>query len=106
LLIVPLVLILITLAFSMRQDARQQQIESERAEGERTIQQQNAQDEALQAYLDRMSQLMLERDLLEAGDDDPVFTLAQARTSTVIARLDGEHNSSVARFLSDAGSAG
>jgi uncharacterized protein YjbI with pentapeptide repeats len=46
---------------------------------------------------------MLDRKLLEAEPGDPVDTLAQARTSTVIIRLDVEHNASVIRFLSDSG---
>jgi uncharacterized protein YjbI with pentapeptide repeats len=46
---------------------------------------------------------MLERKLLEAEKGDPVRTLAQARTSTVILRLDAEHNESVTRFLSNSG---
>jgi hypothetical protein len=51
---------------------------------------------------------MLERKLLEAEQSkpwhtDPVYTLAQARTSTVILRLDAEHNASVIRFLRDSG---
>jgi hypothetical protein len=59
---------------------------------------QRAQDEALQSYLNQMSQLMLDRKLLETEQGDPVHTLAQARTSTVILRLDAEHNESVTRF--------
>jgi uncharacterized protein YjbI with pentapeptide repeats len=114
LLIVPLALVAIGLLFSMLQDARQQAlenqrqeqalaIENKRAEAERELAEQRAQDEALQAYLDQMSQLMLERKLLEAEPGDPVYTLAQARTSTVILRLDAEHNTSVIRFLNDSG---
>jgi uncharacterized protein YjbI with pentapeptide repeats len=114
LLIVPLALVVIGLLFTMLQDARQQQIEdqralqaqkieNQRAEAERELAEQRAQDEALQAYLDQMSQLMLERKLLVAEPGDPVHTLAQARTSTVILRLDAEHNESVTRFLSNSG---
>jgi uncharacterized protein YjbI with pentapeptide repeats len=114
LLIVPLALVVIGLLFTMLQDARQQQIEdkraeqaqkieNQRAEAERELAEQRAQDEALQAYLNQMSQLMLERKLLEAEEGDPVHTLAQARTSTVILRLDAEHNQSVTRFLIDSG---
>src|SRR5829696_8187807 len=43
-----------------------QKLENQRAEVERELAEQRAQDEALQAYLDQMSQLMLERKLLEA----------------------------------------
>ena len=60
----------------MQQDARQQRFEDQRAEAERELAVQRAQDEALQAYLDQMSQLMLERKLLEAEPGDPVHTLS------------------------------
>jgi uncharacterized protein YjbI with pentapeptide repeats len=103
LLIVPLVLVVIGLVFTMLQDARQQDLENQRAEAERELAEQRAQDEALQAYLDQMSELILERNLLESEAGDPTYTLAQARTSTVILRLDAEHNESVTRFLSDSG---
>jgi hypothetical protein len=112
LLVVPLMLALITVVFTWQQDARQQdfekqrvdveqKIENRRAEAERELAEQRAQDEALQAYLSQMSQLMLDRKLLETEPGDPVHTLAQARTSTVILRLDAEHNASVTRFLRD-----
>jgi uncharacterized protein YjbI with pentapeptide repeats len=82
------------------QRARQaQKIENQRAEAERELAEQRAQDEALQAYLDQMSQLILDRKLLEAEPGDPVHTLAQARTSTAILRLDAKHNESVTHFL-------
>jgi cell division protein FtsB len=93
------------------QRARQaQKLENQRAEAERELAEQHAQDEALQAYLDQMSQLILERKLLEVeqGDllhepGDPVHTLAQARTSTLILGLDAEHNESVTHFLITSG---
>jgi uncharacterized protein YjbI with pentapeptide repeats len=103
LLIVPLMLVAIGLVFALQQDARQQRVEEQRADAERELAEQRAQDEALQAYLNQMSQLMLDRKLLEAEQGDPVHTLAQARTSTVILRLDAQHNESVARFLSNSG---
>jgi Pentapeptide repeats (8 copies) len=103
LLVVPLALVVISFLFTTQQDQRQQRTETQRAEAERELAEQRAQDEALQAYLDQMSTLMLERKLLEAEEGDPVHTLAQARTSTVILRLDAEHNESVTRFLSDSG---
>jgi uncharacterized protein YjbI with pentapeptide repeats/cell division protein FtsB len=87
-----------------------QKLENQRAEAEREIAEQRAQDEALQAYLDQMSQLIRDRKLLEVdkGDPvheqgDPVHTLAQARTSTAILRLDAEHNESVTHFLINSG---
>src|SRR5918995_6356553 len=93
------------------QRARQaQKLENQRAETERELAEQRAQDEALQAYLDQMSQLILDRQLLEIEQGnpvheqgDPVHTLAQARTSTAILRLDAEHNESVTHFLITSG---
>src|SRR5215204_324381 len=93
------------------QRARQaQKLENQRAEAERELAEQRAQDEALQAYLDQMSQLILDRKLLEIEQGNPVHepgnpvhTLAQARTSTAILRLDAEHNESVTHFLITSG---
>ena len=83
LLIVPVALSLITVGFALWQDTRQQSIENKRAEAERKLAEQRAQDEALQAYLDQMNGLLLERDLRASEVDSEVRTLARARTLTV-----------------------
>jgi cell division protein FtsB len=87
-----------------------EKLENQRAKAERELAEQRAQDEALQAYLDQMSQLILDRKLLEVEQGvpvhepgDPVHTLAQARTSTAILRLDAKHNESVTQFLITSG---
>jgi hypothetical protein len=103
LLIVPLMLVAIGLVFSLQQDARQQRVEDQRAEAERELAVQRAQDEALQAYLDQMSGLLLERDLRASEKGSEVRTLARARTVTVIQRLDSDRNGNVIRFLDEAG---
>jgi hypothetical protein len=58
--------------FAAQQDTRQQQIENKRAEAERKLAEQRAQDEALQAYLDQMGNLLLERDLRTSEEDSEV----------------------------------
>jgi uncharacterized protein YjbI with pentapeptide repeats len=103
LLIVPLALVVISFLFTMQQDARQQQIENQRAQAERRLAEQRAQDEALQAYLDQLSSLLLEKDLRNSEEDSEVRTLARARTATVIQRLDADGNRNVIRFLDEAG---
>src|SRR5215213_10982935 len=100
--IVPLALAAIGLWFSAQQDAHQQQIEEKRAKSDRHIEEQRAQDAALQAYLDQMSQLMLEGDLLDSKQDSEVRTLARARTLTVLTRLDSRRKGSVVQFLHEA----
>jgi uncharacterized protein YjbI with pentapeptide repeats len=99
LLIVPIVLSLITIAFAWQQNARQTYIEDRRAKAERELAEQRAQDEALQAYLDQMSRLLIEKDLRAADKDSAVRTLVRARTLTVLAELDDAHQKSVVQFL-------
>jgi uncharacterized protein YjbI with pentapeptide repeats len=89
--IVPLALAALGLWFSVQQDTRQQLLEEQRA--------QNA---ALQAYLDQMSQLMLGGDLLSSDKDSEVRTLARARTQTVLGQLDSDRKASVVQFLYEA----
>jgi hypothetical protein len=102
LLIVPLMLVAIGLVFSLQQDARQQRVEDQRADAERKLVQQRAQDEALQAYLDQMNNLLLEHNLRNSKEDGGVRTLARARTLTVLGRLDSERNSAILQFLREA----
>src|SRR5918993_2111824 len=113
LLIVPLALVVIGFLFTAQQDQRQQQIEdqraqqaqkieNQRAEAERDLAEQRAQDEALQAYLDQMGSLLLERDLRTSKEDSEVRTLARARTLTMLGRLDPSHKTAAMQFLVEA----
>jgi uncharacterized protein YjbI with pentapeptide repeats len=106
LLVVPLVLVGIGLLFEMQQAERQQAMEEQqqaleerRAEAERELADQRAQDEALQAYLDQMSTLLLEKDLRSSEEDSEVRTLARSRTLTVLGGLDASRKTEVMRFL-------
>jgi len=112
LLIVPLVLVVIGLGFTMLQDARQQdlenqrteqaqKLENQRAEAEQDLAEQRAQDEALQAYLDQMSSLILDKDrpLHQTQEGDAVRILARARTLTILTRLDPSRKTAVMQFL-------
>jgi uncharacterized protein YjbI with pentapeptide repeats len=62
---------------------------------------QRSQDEALQAYLDQMGQMLLDEDrpLRQSEEGEEVRSLARARTLTVLSRLDGERKGTVVRFL-------
>jgi hypothetical protein len=77
----------------------------ERAETDRQIADQRRQDETLQAYLDYIGELLLNKDmpLRQSKARDEVRTLAQARTLTVLRRLDGERKGRVLQFLYEAG---
>jgi hypothetical protein len=78
---------------------------AQQKERERRIENERAQDEALQAYLDQMSILLTdkERPLHEARLNDSLSTAARARTLTVLDRLDGQRKRHVVRFLYESG---
>jgi Pentapeptide repeats (8 copies) len=102
LLIVPLALAAIGFFFSLQQDRRQEAIEDQRAASEQNIEEQRAQDTALQAYLDQMSTLLLEGKLRESEEGNEERTLARARTITVLQRLNPKRKAAVLQFLVEA----
>ena len=95
----------ITWQLAKLEDERAQQaqkIENQRAKAERELAEQRADDEALQAYLDQMASLLLERDLRTSKEDSEVRTLARARTLTVLGRLDPSRKTALMQFLVEA----
>jgi len=64
-----------------------------------------AQDEALQSYIDQMSQLLTDEELPlhSAQPGDSPSTVARARTLTVLGRLDSGRKRSVLQFLYESG---
>jgi uncharacterized protein YjbI with pentapeptide repeats len=105
LLIVPFVLALIAVAFTLYQEGRQSRIERQRTENALEIEKQRAQDVALQDYLDQMGNLLLNKDrpLRQSKEGDEVRTLARARTVTVLERMDPSRKGQIVQFLSEAG---
>jgi uncharacterized protein YjbI with pentapeptide repeats len=114
LLIVPLVLATIGFVFSVQQDSRQTAIENQRAEQAQKLADQQAQEDreiadrrteqaTLQAYLDQMGSLLLDRNLREAGEDSDVRRLARGRTLVVFDALSAFRQVRALRFLYEAG---
>jgi hypothetical protein len=56
-------------------------------------------EDTLQRYLDRMSELVLDKKLPESQPHDPVRAMARARTLTVLRSLDGNRKGQVVKFL-------
>jgi uncharacterized protein YjbI with pentapeptide repeats len=102
LLFVPVSIALIASLITLYQTTRQQEIENKRAQSELEIEEQRAQDTALQAYFDHMSELMLDRGLRTSEEGDTVRLLARARTITILRRLDSGNNSDILQFLHEA----
>jgi uncharacterized protein YjbI with pentapeptide repeats len=96
---IPVVLAVAGFWFTAWQGERQQAIETQRANVERDVEDQRAQDTALQAYLDQMTELILEKNLRDPKVESEVRTLARARTLTVLGRLGPDRKRSVVQFL-------
>lgn len=79
----------------------------QRSEGtvEREIATDRQQEAALQAYLDRMADLLLKEKLL-TSENEEVWNVARVRTLTVLRGLNAARNNIVLRFLRDIGLAG
>jgi uncharacterized protein YjbI with pentapeptide repeats len=109
-----LVGVLITQIVSASTAAAQRQREAEAEETRRELERlgeeasrerqleiasQRAQDEALQAYLEQVGQLLLEKNLRDSEVGSEVSTLARTQTLSVLNRLDGPRKRSVLQFL-------
>jgi Pentapeptide repeats (8 copies) len=88
LLIIPAVLAIGGYLFSLAHSSTEQEIALN-----------NQREATLQDYLDKMSELLLEKHLRESPIDDEVRKIARVRTLTVLRRIDGERKASVLRFL-------
>ena len=88
LLIIPAVLAIGGYLFSLANSSTEQEIALN-----------NQHEATLQDYLDKISELLLEKHLRKSPIDDEVRTIARVRTLTVLRRIDGERKASVLRFL-------
>ncbi|HSJ88834.1 MAG TPA: pentapeptide repeat-containing protein [Anaerolineales bacterium] len=103
LLLVPLFLAggFVFLSRSQRTDEEPRNIEDE-ADVAREIAVDHQQAAALQAYIDRMSELLL-KDKLSKFSSDEVRNVAKSRTLAVLRELDAQRKGSVLLFLKDSG---
>ena len=97
--IIPLVLAVGGYLFSQTQKNRDQKITDQRAKVEREIATDRAQENLLQAYLDRMTELLLEKGLRSSEVQSEVRAVARSRTLAVLRGLDGIRKGLLLRFL-------
>jgi hypothetical protein len=81
----------------------EKEIEQKRAKAEQEIALDNQREPALQVYLDRISELLLQTNLSEERPDEKVFMLIKARTLTTLKGLDPDRKTSLFGFLWEAG---
>jgi uncharacterized protein YjbI with pentapeptide repeats len=98
--LVPVAVALATVWFTLWENTRQRKLQAVQQHLQLEVEKQRAQDAALQAYLDQMSELLAdkERPLHTAQPGDSLGAIARARTLTVLTRLDGLRKGSVLRF--------
>lgn len=63
----------------------------------------NQREAALQAYIDKMSELLLAKNLRSSTEDEEVQKIARVWTLTALRRLDAERKGSVLQFLHESG---
>lgn len=102
LLILPVVLAIGGFLLSLAQKETERERTEERARLERALQEERNQEAILEAYLDRVSELMLDKGLCKPDQDSPIREIARARTRTVLHRLSGKRKGTIVRFLKEA----
>ncbi|HNQ95120.1 MAG TPA: pentapeptide repeat-containing protein [Anaerolineales bacterium] len=100
LLIIPLVLALGAFYLNRSERALERQIAEDRAKLERELATDHQQETALQSYLDRMTELLLENNL-QAVKNEEVSNVARIRTLTVLRGLDRVRKGLVLLFLKE-----
>jgi uncharacterized protein YjbI with pentapeptide repeats len=102
LLIIPLALAIIALVFQLANTRTERQIAQERYEQDQQIALDKQREDLLQAYLDRISELLL-KDSLRTSTSKEVRNVARVRTITVLTQLDSRRIGYVFDFLREAG---
>ncbi len=103
LLIIPVVLALAGYVINLTISRSEQEATKQRAKTEQEIAQDNQRETALQEYIDRMSELIIEKKVRDSRPEDEVRTIARVRTLTVLPRLDPIRKRSVLQFLYESG---
>ena len=72
---------------------------NKRAQTEREIATDRLQEAALQAYYDKMTEMLLEKNLREAEEGEEVISIARSRTLATLRSLDGNRKGMLIEFL-------
>jgi uncharacterized protein YjbI with pentapeptide repeats len=101
--IIPLALVIIGYFFNKAERKSEYEINAQRVETERRISADQLQESALQTYLDRMTELMINNGLLKSELHSEVRVIARVRTLTLLDQLGGIRKTMVFKFLYEAG---
>jgi uncharacterized protein YjbI with pentapeptide repeats len=100
--IIPLVLAIAAFVLNRTQQSNTEKATEQRARTEQEIAERRAQDAVLETYIDRMAELLIDKNLRSQPTDE-ARDMARIRTLTALRRLDGARNQILIQFLHDAG---
>lgn len=102
LLVIPVAAAFLAFWLNRVQANRERTATEQRVERDREIARDNQRETALQTYLDKISELLFQKNLRESKEGDEVRTIARARTLTMLRQLDRDRKASLLQFLSEA----
>ena len=102
LLIIPVVLTIGGFWLNQIQTSRQEQAAEQRVEVERSIARDIRRETALPDYIDKMSELLIEKNLRSSQAGDEIRIIARSRTLIALRELDADRKGSLLRFLYEA----
>lgn len=103
LLIIPFALAGVALWFNWLQSRTERALSILQSGIEREIAQDQQRENALQEYLNRMSELLLDKKLRTSKPDDEIRKIARVRTLATLRGLDGVRRGMIVQFLYDSG---
>jgi hypothetical protein len=103
LLLIPAALTGVALLFNQWQSSRDEERAQARAAIDRELAADGQREQALQSYVDAMSDLMVAHELRSAPADSELRAVARTRTLATLRRLDGERKGILVRFLWEGG---
>jgi uncharacterized protein YjbI with pentapeptide repeats len=102
LLIIPGVLLGAGAILNQIQKKREERITQGQKEVEQEVATDNQRESLLQSYLDKMSELLVDKQLLKSEPEEEIREIARVRTLTVLSRLDSPRIRGVLQFLHEA----
>ena len=102
LLIIPAVLAVGAILFNLSEKKNDRKIAEDRNKNEQEIAADRMREAALQTYIDRMTELLLDKDLRKSEPKDEIRDVARTRTLTTLRMLDPVRKGFLARFLQEA----
>jgi len=103
LLIIPLVLGVGALLFNKAERANELKIAEQRNKNDQELATDRQREQALQSYIDKMTELLLDRSIRESEPQDESRAVARTRTLTTLRLLDSTRKGILLRFLFEAG---